>query len=58
MAGLIIQVLNFHYFAENHGLITYIDTKEIRRHLKKLTCKETLRQVSLGFENGDSVAAP
>ncbi len=28
-----------------HELITYINTKEKCRHLKKLTCKETLRQV-------------
>jgi hypothetical protein len=27
------------------GLINYIDTKEKCRHLKKLTCKGTLRQV-------------
>jgi hypothetical protein len=29
----------------SHGLINYIDTKEKCRHLKKLTCKGTLRQV-------------
>ncbi len=29
----------------NHGLINYIDTKAKFRHLKKLTCKGTLRQV-------------
>ncbi len=28
-----------------HGLINCIDTKVNRRHLKKLTCKGTLRQV-------------
>jgi hypothetical protein len=28
-----------------HGLINYIDTKAECRHLKKLTCKGTLRQV-------------
>jgi hypothetical protein len=28
-----------------HGLINYIDTKAKWSHLKKLTCKETLRQV-------------
>jgi hypothetical protein len=28
-----------------HGLINYIDTKAKCRHLKKLTCKGTLRQV-------------
>jgi hypothetical protein len=29
----------------NHGLINYIDTKAKCSHLKKLTCKGTLRQV-------------
>jgi hypothetical protein len=29
----------------NHGLINYKDTKTKCRHLKKLTCKGTLRQV-------------
>jgi hypothetical protein len=29
----------------NHGLINYIDTKAKCRHLKKLACKGTLRQV-------------
>jgi hypothetical protein len=62
MAGLIIQVLNFHYFAEDRGLICnylYIQyTKAKCRHLKKLTCKGTLRQVSLGFERLDPVAGP
>ncbi len=29
----------------NHGLISFIDTKAKCRHLKKLTCKGTLRQV-------------
>jgi hypothetical protein len=29
----------------HHGLINYIDTNAKCRHLKKLTCKETLRQV-------------
>jgi hypothetical protein len=28
-----------------HGLINYVDTKAKCRHLKKLTCKGTLRQV-------------
>ena len=28
-----------------HELINYIDTKAKWRHLKKMTCKETLRQV-------------
>ena len=28
-----------------HGLIKYIDTKAKFRHLKKFTCKWTLRQV-------------
>jgi hypothetical protein len=28
-----------------HGLVTYIDTKAKCRHLKKLTCKGTLRPV-------------
>ncbi len=28
-----------------HGLVNYIDTKAKCRHLKKLTCKETLWQV-------------
>ncbi len=28
-----------------HGKITYKDTKAKCRHLKKLTCKETLREV-------------
>jgi hypothetical protein len=29
----------------NHGLISFIDTKAKCRHIKKLTCKGTLRQV-------------
>jgi hypothetical protein len=29
----------------SHGLNNYIDNKAKCRHLKKLTCKETLRQV-------------
>jgi hypothetical protein len=29
----------------SHGLINYLDTKDKCRHLKKLTCKRTLRQV-------------
>jgi len=28
-----------------HGLINYIDTKAKCHHLKKFTCKETLRQM-------------
>ncbi len=31
--------------ADNHGQIKYIETKAKCRHLKKLTCKGTLRQV-------------
>jgi hypothetical protein len=56
MAGLIIQVLNFHYFAEDHGLIYRHQSKMLSS--KNLTCKGTLRQVSLGFELWDPVAAP
>jgi len=29
----------------DHGLVNYIDNKAKCRHLKKLTCKGTLRQV-------------
>ncbi len=29
----------------HHGLINYVDTEAKYHHLKKLTCKETLRQV-------------
>ncbi len=29
----------------HHGLINFIDTKAKCRHLKKFTCKGTLRQV-------------
>ncbi len=32
-----------------HGLLNYIDTKAKCRHLKKLTCKEALRQVIINF---------
>jgi len=30
---------------QDHGLINYIDIKAKCRHLKKVTCKGTLRQV-------------
>ncbi len=36
---------NFLYLRPNHWLINYVDTKAKCRHLKKLTCKGTLRQV-------------
>ena len=32
-------------YAYSHGLINYLDTKTKCRHLKKFTCKGTLRQV-------------
>jgi hypothetical protein len=35
------------YHSAPHGLINYIDTTTKCRHLKKLTCKVTLRQVSI-----------
>jgi hypothetical protein len=38
-----------------HGLITYINIKEKCRHLKKLTCKGTLRQVFIRIYTGDTV---
>jgi hypothetical protein len=31
-------------YSDRHGIINYIDTKAKCRHLKKLTCKGTLRQ--------------
>jgi hypothetical protein len=39
----------------SHGLIKYIDTKAKCRHLTKLTCKRTLRQVfiCLGLRTPD-----
>ncbi len=33
----------------HHGLINIIDTKAKFRHLKKLTCEGTLRQVFIRF---------
>ena len=35
----------FSDFAADHGLINYIETKAKGCHLKKFTCKGTLRQV-------------
>jgi hypothetical protein len=37
--------------AEDHGLINYKDTKTKFRHLEKLTCKGTLRQVFIYWRN-------
>ncbi len=50
---IVIVILNPAYLPEaravcnaaDHGLINYIDTKAKCCHLKRLTCKETLRQV-------------
>ncbi len=39
----------------NHGLINYKDTEAKCRHLKKLTCKGTLRQVFISLWTGDTV---
>ncbi len=38
-------MLIFSDFAVDHGLINYIETKAKGCHLKKITCKGTLRQV-------------
>ena len=38
-------MLIFSDFAVDHGLINYIETKAKGCHLKKFTCKGTLRQV-------------
>ncbi len=38
-------MLIFSNFAADHGLINYIETKAKGCHLKKFTCKGTLRQV-------------
>ena len=38
-------MLIFSDFAADHGLINYIETKAKGCHLKKFTCKGTLRQV-------------
>jgi hypothetical protein len=35
------------FLLEEHGLINYIDTKEKFCHLKKLTCKGTVRQAGV-----------
>jgi hypothetical protein len=37
--------LLYRVYTQHHGLINYIDTKAKCRHLKKLTCKGTLREV-------------
>ncbi len=37
--------VDFSYFAADHGLINYIENKAKGCHLKKFTCKGTLRQV-------------
>ncbi len=37
--------VDFSYFAADHGLINYIETKAKGCHLKKFTCKGTLRRV-------------
>jgi hypothetical protein len=39
------KILPLPVVLSSHGLINYIDTKAKCRHLKKLTCKGTLRQV-------------
>ncbi len=43
----IFLLVHLKIFSHHHGLITQIDTKAQCRHLKKLTCKGTLRQVFL-----------
>jgi hypothetical protein len=40
----IVPCIDTYRYTE-HGLINYIDTKAKCRHLKKLTCKGTLRHV-------------
>jgi hypothetical protein len=42
-----IALLDPELLSSFHGLSNYIDTKAKRRHLKKFTCKGTLRQVFL-----------
>ncbi len=47
LAGVVVVVIHpamLHHYP-NHGLINYMDLKAKCRHLKKLTCKGTLRQV-------------
>ena len=38
-----------------HGLINFIDARAKCRHIKKFTCKGTLRQVFIDWSNGDTV---
>jgi hypothetical protein len=45
MEGLEMEELEIGEGGLKHGLLNYIDTKAKCRYLKKLTCKETLRQV-------------
>ncbi len=47
---MIIWRIHFREY-EQHGLINYTDTKAKCRHLKKLTCKETLRQVFIDLKS-------
>ncbi len=42
--------------SRTHGIINYVDTKPKCRHLKKLTCKGTLRQVFISLWTGDTVS--
>ncbi len=43
-------------FKSIHGLINYTDTKAKCRHLKKVTCKGTLRQVFVSGLSVDTVS--
>jgi hypothetical protein len=50
---LVFLIIRAEPVVSSHGLINYIDTKAKCHHLKKLTCKGTLRQVFIRVDRLD-----